>query len=155
MSRIIFITILIFAFCPAFLARENQPFTGDVFPPFDSFGKISMGDRKGRFDNFFVALRNDPEGKGVVIFRLDKKESKAKKRKRLVEISRHFNYRRIDKSRVKFIVYEDEEEFTELWVIPKKINWDDLLEILNIKNYKLIKGENFAPKKIDELFAKK
>jgi hypothetical protein len=97
---------------------------------------------------------NYPNANGIVIFQLDKNESKAKKRKRLIEISRHFNYRRIDKSRFTIIVYEDVEEFTTFRHIPGNMDWSELV-YLEDKDYKSIRGEEFKPKKIDELFPKK
>ncbi|HEX9961827.1 MAG TPA: hypothetical protein VGB00_12890 [Pyrinomonadaceae bacterium] len=122
-------------------------------PPFDSFGKYFAKDEKGRFDNFFIALSKDKSMDAIVVFELDKNESKAEKRKRLTEISKHFNFRKIDKSRFTFIVYEEEEEFTRFWLIPKNKNWDDLLSVED-RDYKLIKGEEFE-QKINELFPKK
>jgi hypothetical protein len=151
MSRIIFITILIFAFCPAVFAQEKLPIVDPR--PFDRFGESRLNDEKGRFDNFFITLSKDKNAQAVVFFQLDKHESKAEKRQRLREISKFFNLGKIDKSRFTFLVYEEEEEFTTFWIIPENTSWNDLLYFED-KDYKLIKGEEFE-QKIDELFPKK
>ena len=149
MKQIIAGLILILAFSFVSFAQKEIRIVDPH--PFDSFGKLSLNDRKGRFDNFFAALSNNGDAKGVVIFELDKNESKAKKRKRLEEISKRFNFRKIDKFRFKFIVYEGDEEFTTFRLIPKTKNWDDLL--YEDRDYKLIKGEELQ-QKINELFPK-
>jgi hypothetical protein len=88
-----------------------------------------------------------------VVFELEKRKSKAKKRQRLAELSKFFNLRKIDKSRFTFIVYEDAEELTTFWLSTEKASPADFLYFED-KDYKVIKGEEFEPKKIDELFRK-
>lgn len=151
MRHIIASLILILVLGIAAFAQEEMIIADPI--SFDNFGKSSLNDEKGRFDNFFIALSKDVNENGVVIFQLDKNESKAKKGKRLRELSKFFSFRKIDKPRFTFIVYEDREELTVFWKIPKNNNWDDLLYFED-KNYKVIKGEEFE-QKIDEMFPKK
>lgn len=125
-----------------------------TYPPVDTFDKRSLKDEEARFDNFFIIVSKDDYHQAVVIFELDKKESEAEKRRRLKEISRHFNLGKIDKFPFTFIVYKEEKEFTAFHLFPKNKNWDNFLS-LEDKDYKVIKSEEFEPKKIDELFPKK
>jgi hypothetical protein len=139
--------------CPNIFSESVGSIDRIRFFPFDDFPKLPINTEKGRFDNFFTALSIDEDKKAVVVFNLDKKESKAEKRNRLIEISKHFDLRKIDKSRFMFMISEDETELTKLWILP---NYATLGQLeMERKDYKLIKGKNFEQEKIDELFPKK
>jgi hypothetical protein len=71
---------------------------------FDMFGKLPKNDVYGRLDNYLVALRNDWTAQGLIALEFDKAETRAKKIKRLNEILKHVNYRKFDKSRLKFLI---------------------------------------------------
>jgi hypothetical protein len=142
--------ILILAFGIVSFAQEDMRIADPV--PFDSFGKLSLNDQEGRFDNFFAFLSKAESSKGILVLELNKNESKSKKDKRLKEISRHFDLRKIDKSRIAFAVYQNDTEFTKLRLIPKIKDATDLYD--ESEGYKIIRGEEFE-QKIKELFAKK
>ncbi|HEX8737670.1 MAG TPA: hypothetical protein VF721_20225 [Pyrinomonadaceae bacterium] len=139
--------------CPNIFSESFGTIDRERFLPFDEFPKLPINTEKERFNNFFKALSIDADKKAIVVFSLDKNESKAEKRHRLIAISRHFDRSKIDKSRFLFMVSEDETELTALWILPSHATLGQL--VMEHKDYKLIKGRNFEQEKIDELFPKK
>lgn len=121
-------------------------------PWFDMFGKMPENDVYGRLDNYLVSLRNDWKAEGFIALEFDKTESRAKKIKRLKGVLAHINRRKFDKSRLKFLISEADEEYTRLYAVPpgKKL-WDAVNEP---ENYMLIKGEEIE-RKINEVFPPK
>lgn len=104
--------------CPA--ALSQTPETGlernKEAIQLDSFGRLSNGDLRGRFDMFLTEIFRGEKGtKGVVVIYGTVREVEA--RKRLVE--NHVAFRRFDKTSVTYVRGGNVSEFrTDLWIIP-------------------------------------
>lgn len=120
---------------------------------FDSFGKLPLNEQKARLDNLFQTITNDKTLISFIEFRLNKNESRKKKMNRFKAISRHFNHRKVDKSRFTLVFIEDEEEQTTIWAQPEDAKFIPIL-IGESAPYKLIKADKLE-EKINELFSKK
>lgn len=140
---------------------ENCPDSGsefivlrqrDIHRWFDMFGKLPRNYLYGRLDNYFVALRNDPTAKGLITLEFDKNETKAKKIKRLNDISKHLKIRRFDRTRLSFLIVEVDEEYTRLYILPPTAKFTEVMSESEVQN--IIKGEELD-QKIKELFPKK
>ena len=147
--------ILAFSFA-VFAQKENFLLVNTHFfrfdEIFDDFGKLSLNDQKARLDVLFTTIANDKTLKSLIAFRLNKNESRLRKIKRFKAISKHFDYRKVDKSRFILAFIEAEEEQTIIWVHPQEVNPKDLLSS-EAGNYKLFKAEELE-QKIQELFPK-
>lgn len=152
MSRIIFITILILAFIPAAFAQQEELPEIRCGLSFDSFGKLPKEDLYGRLDNFFVALRNDPDAEGFLFLEFDKNQTKAEKLRTLNKISKHLNYRKFDRTRISFLISEGKAEWTILQIVPASAKITEIISESAVQN--IVKGEEFD-QKIKELFPKK
>jgi hypothetical protein len=152
MSRIIFITILIFAFSPAAFAQQEELPEIRCGIAFDNFGKLPKEDLYGRLDNFIVALRNNPDAEGFFFLELDKNQTKAKKLQTLNRIFKHLNYRKFDLTRISFLVSEHKEDWTILQIVPAGAQITQIISESDAEN--IIKGEEFE-QKIKTLFPKK
>lgn len=116
---------------------------GDAYaalPPrqaFDRFGDICCDDEKARLDNFAIALENEPESQGVIIFyggrrhnypfchssrrRLPRRGESGARAARLKPYP--VNSRGLDPERIVVIDGGYRQSWTaELWVIPKGEN---------------------------------
>ncbi|HEY0051570.1 MAG TPA: hypothetical protein VGB68_19890 [Pyrinomonadaceae bacterium] len=84
--------------------------------PFDTFGPLPNDDVRGRLDNYFVALRNDPTSTGYIV--IDGPERAASRLETLVR--NHIRFRRFDASRITIVRGDTTtpEVFTRLYVIP-------------------------------------
>ena len=121
-------------------------------PWFDLFGKLPTRAVEARLDNYFVALRNDPASEGLIALEFDKTESRAKKIKRLNIILAHVSLRGLDKSRLKFLLSEADEELTKLYIVPQGANLTRVFSESEVQS--IIKGEEIE-RKMKELFPKK
>jgi hypothetical protein len=119
---------------------------------FDTFGKLPRNDLYSRLDNLFVTIRLDPAAEGLIALEFDKAETRAKKIKRLNEILKHVNYRKLDKSRLKFLISEAGEEYTKLYIFPRGAKLTQVIDESEVPN--VIKGEEIE-RKIKELFPQK
>jgi hypothetical protein len=119
---------------------------------FDTFGKLPIRDLQASLDNYLVALRNDSTAEGIIALEFDKTETRAKKIKRLNEILAHINFRKFDKSRLKFSISETNEERTRLYVVPQGAAVTRAIPESAVPN--IIKGEEIE-RKMKELFQKK
>jgi hypothetical protein len=153
----IFVTVKLDGLPENCLDTSTHTFAIDrlIFDPswFDTFGKLPKDDLYGRLDNFFVAIRNDPGATGLIILEFDKAETRTKKIKRLNEILKHANYRKFDKSRLKFLIADQaNEEYTRLCLVPEgaKITW----VLSESEAQSLIRGDELE-RKIKEVFPKK
>lgn len=140
---------------------ENCPDSGsefivvrqrDIHRWFDMFGKLANNELYGRLDNYFVALINDPTSEGLIVLEFDKNETKAKKIKRLNDISKHLKIRRFDRTRLSFLIAEVDEEYTRLYILPPTAKFTEVISESDLPN--IIKGEELD-RKIKELFPKK
>ena len=141
----------------SFAQQEETPEIPVCKLPFDTFGNyLTLNDQKQRLDNFFIGLLYAEQSmKGFVILQLAKDEPQAKKAKRLNEISKHLAFRKIDRTRIVFVIFEGDEEYKILQIATPNKEIKDLYYTINeIDNYQVIKGEDFS-RKIKELFAKK
>lgn len=122
-------------------------------PWFDMFGRLpGRYEVEARLDNYFIAIRNDSAAEGLIVLEFDKAETRAKKIKRLNKILEHINRRRFDKSRLKFLIFETDEEFTKLYVVPQDAKITQVLSESEAQS--VIKGDELE-RKIKELFPKK
>lgn len=121
-------------------------------PWFDSFLKLPKRVIEARLDNYLVALRNDPTADGLIALEFDKAESREKKIKRLNIILAHVNLRRFDKSRLKFLLSEADEEYTKLYIVPQGANLTRVFSESEVQS--IIKGEEIE-RRMKELFPKK
>lgn len=159
MKQIIFTAILILGFNFVAVAQQgnyllvNNAYTVDEVTVFDMFGKLPLIEQKARLDNLFHILTNDKTLISFIEFRLNKNETRKKKMNRFKAISKHFNNRKVDKSRFTLVFIEDEEERTTIWVQPQDANFIPVL-IGETAPYKLIKADKLE-EKINELFSKK
>jgi hypothetical protein len=140
---------------------ENCPDSGsefivvkqrDIHRWFDMFGKLPNNELYGRLDNYFVALINDPTSEGLIVLEFDKNETKAKKIKRLNDISKHLKIRRFDRTRLSFLIAEVDKEYTRLYIVPPTAKFTEIISEPDLPN--IIKGEELD-RKIKELFPKK
>jgi hypothetical protein len=84
--------------------------------PFDTFGPLPNDDVRGRLDNYFVALRNDPTARGYIV--IDGPERDAARRETLIR--NHMRLRRFPTDRITIVRGDASagEIFTRLYVIP-------------------------------------
>jgi hypothetical protein len=82
----------------------------------DTFGKLNNDDIRGRLDNYFVTLQNDPNASGYIINYGPPKEVAA--REKLMK--NHIKFRNFDPSRITFVNGGNKGEGlqTTLWVVP-------------------------------------
>jgi hypothetical protein len=102
--------------CPR-SASETAPTTGKtIITPFDTFGPLPNDDVRGRLDNYFVALRNDPTSTGYIV--IDGPERDAARRETLIR--NHMRLRRFPADRITIVRGDASagEVFTRLFVIP-------------------------------------
>ena len=108
----------------------------------DEFGKISQGDKKARMDNFFVELQNNPAAEGVIKLQDDNDLMT-----HLRFLSNYIKVRNFDKTRVSFIIADENEQQTQLWIIPPGA------ENSKCEDCSIIKAEDFD--KLENLFRPK
>ncbi|RMH32011.1 MAG: hypothetical protein D6687_11365 [Acidobacteria bacterium] len=84
--------------------------------PFDEFQVIPNDDIRGRLDNFFVALRNDPTATGYIVIDGPKKD--ADRREALIR--NHIRFRKFDATRITIVRGDTSAPSvsTKLYVIP-------------------------------------
>jgi hypothetical protein len=121
-------------------------------PWFDMFGRLPKTELYGRLDSFFVAIINDPTAEGFIVLEFDKAETRKKKIKRLNEVLKHINRRKFDKSRLKFLISETDEEYTKLYIIPQGAKITQVIPDSALPS--VIEGEEIE-RKIKELFPKR
>ncbi|HLM00839.1 MAG TPA: hypothetical protein VK400_07265 [Pyrinomonadaceae bacterium] len=96
---------------------ETAPTSGRIrVTPFDTFGALQNDEVRGRLDNFFVALRNDPTASGFIL--IDGPEREAARREALIR--NHMRLRRFPADRIRIERGDTNatEIFTRLYVIP-------------------------------------
>ena len=85
--------------CPA-TASESGPVADRVQPVLiDEFGKLPNDDIRGRLDNFFTELSNNPNNQGYIINYGTDAEITARERL----ITNHINFRKFDRSRITLV----------------------------------------------------
>lgn len=84
--------------------------------PFDEFGPLPNDEVRGKLDNFFVALRNDPTATGYIVIDGPKKD--ADKREALIR--NHIRFRKFDEKRITIVRGDTTATtvYTRLYVIP-------------------------------------
>jgi hypothetical protein len=125
----------------------------DEIMVFDSFKNLPLNEEKARFDNLFHTITNDKTLISFIEFRLNKNESRKRKMDRFKAISKHFDSRKVDKSRFTLVFIEDEEERTTIWVQPQDAKFVPLL-IEKTESYYLVKADKLK-ERINELFPNK
>ncbi len=163
MKQIILVVILVLSFSStSFAKKTNFLFTGistvkfDEIVRFDEYGKLSLNKEKERLDNLFFSITNDKTVKSLIVFKLNKSDSRKKKLKRFKVISKHLDYRKADKSRITFAFIEADNEQTIVYVEPQDTDLLYLLDLISgeTAKHKIIKAEELS-QKITELFPKK
>ncbi len=151
MKQIILITLLLFSF--AAFAQNKQDVPICILPiEFDVFEKLPWNDEKARFDNLFAYISENKNSKSLIVLKFNKTESKGRKTKKLKEIAKHFELKKIDKTKFILAIFEDKEERTTFWVEPE----DFAVELLLASEtgpFILIKGTEIE-KKLKNYFQK-
>lgn len=137
--------------CPN-TASDIMPVAQRIFgDPVDKFGKIALDDRKARLDSFLIQIANDPDGEGLIVLTLEKRDSRTYKISLLKNILKFLEWRKADLTRISFAISEqDFDEQTTLWLVPPGAK----LPIAEDEYYEIIKAEELD-QKINELFPKK
>ncbi len=79
----------------------------------DEYGKIPQEDKKARIDNFLVTLNNNPNTNGFFVI--------ANNQNSINEIKFYINYfklKKFDINRIIFVVADQIEEITEIFLVP-------------------------------------
>jgi hypothetical protein len=108
----------------------NSSATGNVrtivrtIPPFERVGPMSNDDVRGRLDNYFIALQNDPTATGYIV--IDGPERAATARERLIR--NHMRLRRIPADRITIVRGDTSasEVTSKLYVIPAGSSVDQI-----------------------------
>ncbi len=103
--------------CPGISASETAIIGKDPIPfETDQFGKLANDDVRGRLDNYFVTLQQDPSATGYIINYGPPKEVAA--REKLMR--NHIAFRNFDGSRITFVNGGNPGSGiqTNLWVVP-------------------------------------
>jgi hypothetical protein len=92
------------------IAPKNEPIK------VDEFGKMVDDDVKARVDNYYIALQNDPNARGVII----NYGTPAQIRARKAQIMKAINFLKKDPSRITFVDGPDRGNGIEtvFWVVP-------------------------------------
>ena len=115
--------------------------------PLDEFGKLQKYGIKPRIDNFFIRLSEDPAARGLILVKLNTKESRAFKLTYLNNIYDAILFLKYDPARVTFVVLQgDYDTWTKFWSVPPAADTTALTE-----GGGQIKGEDFK-QKIKTLF---
>ena len=106
--------------------------------PLDSYGKVKIGYEKAVLENLAAALQNNINSQGLVAISFDKTTNQTRINSRLKQIYNQLvNARNLQASRILFAVSQDEQEHTELWIVPPGAKLPELPE-----NHRLIKAED-------------
>jgi hypothetical protein len=136
--------------CPD-AASETAGVAMEWYPTkFDEFEKRTKDELKARFDNFYIAIQEDPAIEGLIAVELSKKDTARIKSAYLRALYDAILWLKKDLSRVTFLISEaDAETRTVLW--PAREGFD--IDLYGNRDSKMIKGEEFS-QKIKTLFAK-
>jgi hypothetical protein len=86
----------------------------------DEFGpSLKPNDMKGRLDNFFQELANNPSNEGVILFRFTENEQADRTNPRLELIVKHAKFRKVDLARLVFKFEAREDVYTLLYRVPE------------------------------------
>lgn len=110
--------------------------------PVANYGKVNRNSDKAYLDNLFIQIENDPGSKALIVLQFDRKDNLTYRVNRLKAIYQFIKFRKYDLNRTSFIIFEDDNEQTTLWVASQDA---DLPEI-NSKNYQMIEGEKLQQK---------
>lgn len=110
-------TIEVGGCCPECPRTASE--TGSIAPQdgpilTDEFGAMKDDDVRGRLDNYFIELQNDPNSTGVIILYGPAKDQA--KRKKLIQ--NHIAFRKFDASRITFVDGGGDTLNTKLWRVP-------------------------------------
>ena len=106
-------------------ASESGTVRGrQLISPYDQFGRLANDDVRGRLDNYFVALRNDPTATGYIV--IDGPQRDAARLENLIR--NHIRFRRFDASRITIVRGDTtaDDVYTRLYVIPAGRSVDDI-----------------------------
>lgn len=80
----------------------------------DEFGDLKPDDIRGRLDNYFIELQNDPSSTGTVIIEGPKRRRDALERL----VRNHISFRKFDASRISIVQGGEGEVKVTLWRVP-------------------------------------
>jgi hypothetical protein len=102
--------------CPRSRSETAQTAGVTTIPPVDTFGRLPNDEVRGRLDNYFVALRNDPTSTGYIL--IDGTDREFNRLRTL--ILNHARLRRFPTDRIRIERGDTTatEVFTRLYVIP-------------------------------------
>lgn len=129
------------------LSRELR----DSFSPIDAFGKLKLGDRKARLDNFIIQLSKANDYRGLITLVFDKKDSRKYMLSILKAMQKHLIFRKSNLSQICFAISTGDSEETVLWLIHKESTFPYYVAE---KNYQIIEGQKILLK-LNNLFVKK
>ena len=139
MKRIIFIAILILAFCFAVNAQTDETIPKLITEPVDKFERLTRDDLKARLDGLRLGLANDPTAEAIINIEFDQKDSRKKKVALLKMFNQCFVFTNVDESKYTFIISDSNREQTTLWLLPNGNNV--IKEDSNNDRIIVIKGE--------------
>lgn len=131
-----------------------MPPIADVFPD-AYYGKISFKEETVNLDFLLIRLQmlrlqKVENSEGFIVLQFNSKDKKSNKIARLNRILNHIKFRKVNLSRITFVIFEGEAEKTVLWTM----NNDTELPTIESENYQSIGAEKLK-QKIKELFQKK
>ena len=103
-------------------ATEKFPVVNNVIGcgmPLDSFGKIAPPIKYAKIDNFLVALQNNPDAKGYVLFQVEETENPKSIKNNILDFFRHVKFRKFDTKQILFDVCESDIHRTAFWIVPE------------------------------------
>lgn len=102
----------------------------------DSYGKISSREEKGRLDNLFVALANNPKGKALIKLSLTKNENIGQAKNHIKQIMKHIIFRKQPKEQFIFAIEQSNVYKTTLQIIVEN------QEFPEYESCEILKGED-------------
>ena len=86
--------------------------------PMNQYGKKSLNDERGSFDNFFVTLQNNVRSRGYILFEIEKNEKPEDVKNRISKLMKHFDFRGVSRSLVIVDVCYADKNQTSFWIVP-------------------------------------
>ncbi len=81
---------------------------------YEEFNSLGADEIRGRLDNLFVELQNDPESEGLIQLFLRKKDSHAAKVRLVKLYFNHILFRKMDLTKITFAFVESKDDFQNI-----------------------------------------
>jgi hypothetical protein len=90
-----------------------------LISPIDEFGRFSKNDTRARIDNFLIRLKHDPDSIGLIVIKLNERESRALKLAFINNIRDALALRKFDPKRIEYVISKGPYETSAtLWLMP-------------------------------------